>query len=346
MLHSLLLAGLLTAAAPPVSPPAFEISPSRWLRFADDDSVGVTVRGGKTFIKYQIRKGDTFYSIARQYGLPMGQVVAANPKVESGLRIGQVVLVPRATAVLTAEPPKPGAAVSKPVVAPKSGNDAEAPPVGGSVPQTHLVKSGESLSTIARKYHTSIAKLRELNHLKTDALHLKQKLVVGVVPAGARGAEARAAAHSGRSGKPSPEIHAAATPPPVATPVAADPPPDTPPVGATEPRATTGAAAATDTSAGTEVAESLRKVTESGTAEAIDQSSESNKYLALHRTAPVGTILQVKNPQNGQSVYVRVIGKLPPTGANENVIIRLSKRAVQKLAAVDARFRVEVSYMP
>jgi rare lipoprotein A (peptidoglycan hydrolase) len=81
-------------------------------------------------------------------------------------------------------------------------------------------------------------------------------------------------------------------------------------------------------------------------AEVIESSGESTKFLALHRSAAVGSLLQVKNPQNGQSVYVRVIGKLPPTGANENVIIRLSKRALQKLQVVDQRFRVEVSYMP
>ena len=49
---------------------------------------------------------------------------------------------------------------------------------------------------------------------------------------------------------------------------------------------------------------------------------------------------------NGQNVYVRVIGKLPETGANEKVIVRISKKAYQRLAAIDNRFRVEVSYMP
>jgi rare lipoprotein A (peptidoglycan hydrolase) len=87
-------------------------------------------------------------------------------------------------------------------------------------------------------------------------------------------------------------------------------------------------------------------VIENGMAEMIDPKADTNKYLALHKTAPVGTIMQVKNAMNGQVVYVRVIGKLPETGTNNNVVVRISKKAYQKLGAVDQKFRVEVSYMP
>ena len=69
---------------------------------------------------------------------------------------------------------------------------------------------------------------------------------------------------------------------------------------------------------------------ESGLGAPIENSS-TEKYLALHKTAPVGTIMQVKNAMNGLYVYVRVIGKLPNTGENNNILVRLSPRAVQKL---------------
>jgi rare lipoprotein A (peptidoglycan hydrolase) len=69
-------------------------------------------------------------------------------------------------------------------------------------------------------------------------------------------------------------------------------------------------------------------------------------FLALHRTAPVGTIMQVRNQMNDLSVFVKVIGKLPDTGANDKVIVKLSKKAYERLAALDKRFRVELSYMP
>ncbi|UOQ64584.1 septal ring lytic transglycosylase RlpA family protein [Hymenobacter volaticus] len=89
----------------------------------------------------------------------------------------------------------------------------------------------------------------------------------------------------------------------------------------------------------------MRRVTESGLATSI-ANSNTDKYLALHKTAAVGTIMQVRNIMNGQSVYVRVIGVLPNTGENNNILVRLSPRAVQRLATPDARFRVETSYVP
>lgn len=54
--------------------------------------------------------------------------------------------------------------------------------------------------------------------------------------------------------------------------------------------------------------DNFNKVTESGFAEVIEGNSDSPKYLALHKTAPVGTIIQVKNEANGQKLFVRVIG--------------------------------------
>ena len=42
--------------------------------------------------------------------------------------------------------------------------------------QVYVVKSGDSLSLIAKKHHTTVEKLRKQNHLKTDALKVGQKL--------------------------------------------------------------------------------------------------------------------------------------------------------------------------
>jgi rare lipoprotein A (peptidoglycan hydrolase) len=95
----------------------------------------------------------------------------------------------------------------------------------------------------------------------------------------------------------------------------------------------------------TRASEVVTRVTESGMGAPIDKSA-TDKYLALHKTAPVGTIMQVKNAGNGQSVYVRVIGKLPDTGENNSILVRLSPRAMQKLGTADSKFRVETSYVP
>ncbi len=357
MLHLLLLTLSLMPPVP-TTLPGGRTGPAT--RFAHPtDSIGRVVQSGKTYVKHKVGKGDSFYAIARKYGVSMDQIVAANPKVKGTLSIGQVVLVPRSMTVLVAAD-KPAAATSptpRAAEKPARAVATAAAPVSSRAAtrtQTHFVASGQTLSAIARKYHVSVTDIRRWNKLKNDNLRLKQRLIVSAAPSPAPASAPMEAPAAVREDKPT-----VATKDEVAKVEAtkddarkeetrkeerreeahADASADTP-------RRAPGTDAAYDTTAGTEVAESLRKVTENGMAEVIESSGESTKFLALHRSAAVGSLLQVKNPQNGQSVYVRVIGKLPPTGSNENVIIRLSKRAMQKLQVVDARFRVEVSYMP
>jgi hypothetical protein len=56
--------------------------------------------------------------------------------------------------------------------------------------------------------------------------------------------------------------------------------------------------------------------------------------------------MRVRNEMTNLSVFVRVVGKLPATGANNNVLIRLSTAAQAALGALDEKVRVEVSYVP
>ncbi|MBE50007.1 MAG: hypothetical protein CMB92_04595 [Flammeovirgaceae bacterium] len=84
---------------------------------------------------------------------------------------------------------------------------------------------------------------------------------------------------------------------------------------------------------------------EEGFASSIEEPMESTKYLALHKSAKVGTILFVRNQMNDLKVMVRVIGKLPDTGSNQKIVIRLSKIAFSKLDPIDPIIPVELSYL-
>jgi LysM repeat protein len=84
---------------------------------------------------------------------------------------------------------------------------------------------------------------------------------------------------------------------------------------------------------------------EEGFAASIDESIESDKYLALHKSARNGTIIFVKNQMNGNVVIVRVVGKLPNTGNNDKISIRLSSIAFDKLDARDSIIPVELTYI-
>ena len=84
---------------------------------------------------------------------------------------------------------------------------------------------------------------------------------------------------------------------------------------------------------------------EEGFAASIDESIESDQYLALHKSARNGTIIFVKNQMNGNVVIVRVVGKLPNTGNNDKISIRLSSIAFDKLDARDSIIPVELTYV-
>ncbi|WP_370089646.1 LysM peptidoglycan-binding domain-containing protein [Ekhidna sp.] len=87
----------------------------------------------------------------------------------------------------------------------------------------------------------------------------------------------------------------------------------------------------------------FERVYEEGVASVI-QTMNTSRYLALHRTLPIGTNLEVRNLMNNQVVHVKVVGKLPNTGLNKNLLLRLSQPAYDQLGILDSKSRVEVSY--
>jgi hypothetical protein len=95
-----------------------------------------------------------------------------------------------------------------------------------------------------------------------------------------------------------------------------------------------------------EIEEAGEKIIQKGMAELVKDPTDTKKYLALHREAPIGTIMQVRNEMNNQTVFVRIVGTIPPTGDNAKVILQISKKAFDRLGAVDSRFPVELSYLP
>ena len=294
---------------------------------APTDSVGQEMRGGQRFVKHRVGAGETLTALTRRYGVTLAQLMAANPQVKNGLGIGQIVYVPR---------PAAGRAAAAPAKTPAASASASAAP--GPVPARYTVRKGETLFGIANRYKLSPEELIKLNKLPA----------AGTVRAGqllllAAAEEATAPAKAVRP----PETEAVPT---GKTPAA--PAPDKPAQVATVTPANPAdreekkdereeKPERTPTRAG----ELLGRVVESGLGASIENST-TEKYLALHKTAPVGTIMQVKNAMNGLYVYVRVIGKLPNTGENNNILVRLSPRAVQKLGTSDARFRVETNYIP
>ncbi len=282
------------------------------------------MRGGQRFVKHRVGAGETLTALTRRYGVTLAQLNAANPQIKNGLGIGQIVYVPRPTAGKAA------------AAAPATTAAASAAP--GPAPARYTVRKGETLFGIASRYQLSPEELIKLNKLPAaGTVRIGQQLLLAAAE------EAAAPARTGAAVRPAETEAVPATRTP------ANPAPDKP------------AQVATVTPADreekkdereekpdrtpTRAAELLGRVVESGLGAPIENST-TEKYLALHKTAPIGTIMQVKNAMNGLYVYVRVIGKLPNTGENNNILVRISPRAVQKLGTSDGRFRVETNYIP
>jgi len=313
------------------------------------DSIGVIYQNNKMLIKHRVKAGETLYGISRRYKVPVDQIVAANPKIQGAVIAGQVVLVPRTRVVLTTPAPATAtrpASPTRPAAAPAPTSKPATPtPTTGLQPdargnQVYVVEKGQTLFSTARRFNMSPAELARINQLPTDyGVRVGQTLIIIL-------------AGSTSSTKPAaPPTTAAATPKTTApsvtpTPAPTPSPSERPEEPTRDKEASPDAAPANPEERVPERAsEIVHRVRENGMAATIE-GAVTDKYLALHKTAPVGTIMQVRNIMNGQSVYVRVIGQLPDTGENNDIMVRLSPRAVQRLSMPNSRFRVETSYVP
>jgi LysM repeat protein len=122
--------------------------------------------------EYTVRKGDSLSTIARRTGSSVPQLKAANGLKGDLIRAGQVLQIPGTMA----SPATVTAAAPTQIAASTSGNPDDNPELAGSQGLTHQVRRGESLWQIARRYGTSVNRLREANGLADDLLMIGQEL--------------------------------------------------------------------------------------------------------------------------------------------------------------------------
>lgn len=351
---------------------------------APADSVGVERKDGKRFVLHRVDQGQTLYAVARRYNSTVDAIKSANPDlVDNTVRYDQLLRVPVAAvslsrreqrdaekalkqeekaqkvaeqtddeaAKVTAKAEtkaKPDKAVEKPV-----SRTASAATNG-----IHVVEPGQTLYSLAVRYSVTMADLRRWNELGADGIQAGQSLIVSEKayeakkePTISAAAPVKAKAAPAKQAEPDVaklEAKPIITPDPLPTPGTkpkakpADPKP-----AETKPAERTTEPKATEPRSDNEPVANPRKgymKSDIGFADLIEGNDSSTKYLALHRSAPVGTLVQVRNDITNQSLYVKVIGKLPDTGINNQVLIRLSARAFEKLSPNGQRFRAEVSY--
>jgi LysM repeat protein len=127
---------------------------------------------GKTYI---VRRGDSISRIAKQEGVSRHALASANGLPDdAGLKEKQKLIIPAKGTGL-----KSGTTPAKATTATNTGTGAgvAAPAADGT--RIHVVKAGETLTPIARKYGTSVAKIKELNGITDDRkVRAGSKLVI------------------------------------------------------------------------------------------------------------------------------------------------------------------------
>ena len=285
---------------------------------------------------HRVTPGETLFSIAKSYNISMEKLMESNGLKGTDLSVGQALIIEglqemaepiaeeevRETAELadqtiavssenvTPKPKKPKEKVkTKEVPTPKSSNPTAAPAASSTGNWiSHQVAQGETLFAIARKYEANVGEIIEWNGLSSNNLSIGQTLKVG--------------------------RETNANIPVTQMPETSNNNPETPDSG--------GVTSSPANNVSTSTA--FKNVNENGQAEVIEGTGNHKKFLVLHRNAPVGTIMRIRNEENDVTVFARVVGVLPETGDNNKLLIKLSKAAFDQLKAVNARFRVEISY--
>ncbi len=114
---------------------------------------------GKPFYIHIVKRGQTLYRIAKAYNVTVDDIERENFNIKAeGLSIGQPVKIP----VKKEEPPK----ASKQI----------------KIPKTHIVDSGETAYSIARKYHLSLKDLYALNPQAETTIYPGQRIYLPAAP--------------------------------------------------------------------------------------------------------------------------------------------------------------------
>jgi LysM repeat protein len=320
------------------------------------DSLRTKWVDGKKYLLHKVVARETWTSVSDKYNTTIAELQKANPGV-SVLKTNQIIQVPadKISEKQLKEEPK--------VEAPKE--EKKKQEIAGKSTKTkyHTVAKGETLYRISKENDLTVDELKELNNLTSNNVKVGQKLIVGKESSNSSvKSEPKAEVEKPKTTETSVEtpVKSVETTVPTktkneeqytkqvaeqeASKVRTEPiktaKVDTPSVYS-NPGTSRNSVVEKDPKSGIVT----DRITENGVATWItDGELNQNKFYALHRTAPIGTIIKITNRMNNNSVFVKVIGFLPDTGDNANIIIKITQAAAQRIGAIDQRFQAELSY--
>lgn len=317
------------------------------------DSVRLEERNGQHFVVHQVEEGETLYSLSRRYQSTIEGIKSSNELRNGGIDLGQFILIPIS---LPSEPEEVSV--------------SDETPSSEITRKSHVVQAKETLYAISRKYDVTFEDIKSWNDLENNDLKIGMSLWVEpkqveipvpeptdedeIVPPEVKDEEERiihvveagetllsisrkydtsldSLTHWNNLENTSLQIG------------------DSILIGRRETEEIFPPEPQTYlTNYGSkwwkEELEVDTLIHEEGVAGVIENIIETQKLLALHRNLPVGTELEVINLMNQRQVTVKIVGKLPDTGVNRNLMIRLTDVAYRQLGILDRRSRVEIVY--
>jgi membrane-bound lytic murein transglycosylase D len=146
-------------------------------------------RASATGGTYTVQKGDTLWGISKELNVSLDDLLDANGLTKrSKLRIGQRLSVPGGTAGTPTAASTRSAAASVAAPQARSASRTAADPKAGAAAakttsdngknRVHVVRKGDTLSSIARRYSTDVASLKRANDLRNNNIKIGEQLVI------------------------------------------------------------------------------------------------------------------------------------------------------------------------
>jgi membrane-bound lytic murein transglycosylase D len=126
--------------------------------------------------QYKVQKGDNLGYISRLFGLKVADIQAANNLRNSKLSVGQVLIIPMPAGATAPEKQKKNDIAETPAaLAKKQLSEAPVPKTDNSA-RFYVVRRGDNLSSIARRFGISSQNLMSWNNLQNNRVMVGQKL--------------------------------------------------------------------------------------------------------------------------------------------------------------------------
>ncbi len=310
---------------------------------------------------YMVKKGETIYSIAKDFGFTQEYLAQVNNIKNNSVQMGQKLIIPSKTG-------NKNPSIAKIEIKP-NGHLIEIPNDG-----LYTVSAGETIYSIGFKYGVSVDEIRKYNQIQNNEIKIGQTLKLR------EDANSNAKSVVGEKSKSDTPLFKPSDPSKINT-------ENINPKNSTQANLNPNNSKPTNTNANNYYPNSTNPgnsnpVSSSSTTNPISANPinpnlpvkvlpptvhrsranprefkedgmgiwvESNdlnqaRTVALHKQAPIGTVIKVSNPMTRKSIFVKVVGSFPETEETKNAVIVISKSAANLIGALDPHFRVNLSY--